>query len=108
MQTDFGRSPRLSGLICGLLDKHPGTDRATVRGSGANGKYPTGPDIDLTQDAPRLAFSGLLRTNAGFDNLVSPCSFDLSLLKQIKNPELLEHISRVGKPLCFKSERHAG
>ena len=104
MQSDFGLSPRVRGLICGVLDKHPGIDQAIVYGSRAMGNYRTGSDIDLTLDAPCLTFSELLRIDSELDDLMLPYSFDLSLLTQIENPELLGHISRVGKPLWSKAD----
>ena len=103
-QTDFGLSPRVLGLIRGVLDRHPEIDRAIVYGSRAKGDYRTGSDIDLTLDAPQLTFSELLRIDSELDDLMLPYSFDLSLLKQIENPGLLGHIARVGKPLWFKPD----
>lgn len=103
-QADFGLSPRALGLIRGVLDRHPGIDRAIVYGSRAKGNYRTGSDIDLTLDAPQLTFSELLRIDSELDDLMLPYSFDLSLLKQIENSALLGHIARVGKPLWSKAD----
>lgn len=103
-QTDFGLSPRVLELIRGVLDRHPGIDRAIVYGSRAKGDYRTGSDIDLTLDAPQLTFSELLRIDSELDDLMLPYSFDLSLLKQIETPGLLGHIARVGKPFWSKPD----
>ena len=103
-QTDFGLSPRALDLIRGVLARHPGIDRAIVYGSRAKGNYRTGSDIDLTLDAPRLTFSELLRIDSELDDLMLPYTFDLSLLKQIDNSGLLDHITRVGKPLWPKAD----
>ena len=102
--TEFGLSPRVLGLIRGVLDRHSGIDRAIVYGSRAKGNYRTGSDIDLTLDAPQLTFSELLRIDSELDDLMLPYSFDLSLLKQIDNPDLLGHIARVGIPLWSKPD----
>ena len=102
--TDFGLSARVRGLICGVLETHPGVDKAIVYGSRAKGNYRTGSDIDLTLDAPQLTFSELLRIDSELDDLMLPYSFDLSLLKQIENPGLLNHIAKVGKPLWSKPD----
>ena len=103
-QTDFGLSARALGLIRGVLDRHPQINRAIVYGSRAKGNYRTGSDIDLALDAPQATFSELLRIDSELDDLMLPYSFDLSLLKQIENPDLLSHIARVGKPLWTKPD----
>jgi uncharacterized protein len=41
------------------------------------------------------------------DDLMLPWNVDLSLLSHIDNPDLLDHIARVGKPLWINMNNHA-
>lgn len=41
----------------------------------------------------------MFKIDDDLDNLLLPYSFDLSILAEIDNPSLVEHIQRVG--LCF-------
>ena len=72
--------------------------RALIYGSRAKGNYRRGSDIDIALDAPRMTYEDCLRLAATLDDLMLPWRIDLSLLHQIDNPALLEHIARVGKP----------
>ena len=46
-----------------------------------------------------MTYSDCLRLATTLDDLMLPWRIDLSILHQIDNPALLEHIARVGKPL---------
>ncbi len=96
---NFGLSSRTLGLLHGVLDRYSAIQRAIVYGSRAKGNFRPGSDIDLTLDAPELTLSDLLRIESELDNLMLPYTIDLSLLQQINNCGLLEHIKRVGKLL---------
>ena len=73
--------------------------RAIVYGSRAKGNYRPGSDIDITLDAPALGFDQLLRLETTLDDLMLPYRIDLSLLHHIDNPDLLDHMARVGQVL---------
>jgi predicted nucleotidyltransferase len=66
-------------------------------GSRAKGTFKNGSDIDLTIDGPDLSLAELLKLENDIDNLLLPYKVDLSILQKIENPELVEHINRVGK-----------
>lgn len=53
-------------------------------------------DIDLCLDAPDLSFQSFLQLASVLDELVLPYSLDLILKHHIDNPDLLNHIQRVG------------
>jgi len=78
--------------------------RVIVYGSRAKGNYRAGSDIDITLDAPGLGFDQLLRLETVLDDLMLPYRIDLSLLHHIDNPDLLDHIARVGRVLYQKPE----
>lgn len=95
----LGLSPHTLALLNSVLARHSGIQRAIVYGSRAKGNFRPGSDIDLTLDAPELTLAELLRISSELDDLMLPYTIDLSLLQQINNPSLLEHIAHVGQPL---------
>ena len=73
--------------------------RALVYGSRAMGRQRPASDIDIALDAPELPFSDYLQMMNTIDDLLLPWQVDLALLSQIGNPDLLDHIARVGRNL---------
>jgi predicted nucleotidyltransferase len=53
-------------------------------------------DIDLCLDAPGMPFPVYLQLAGTLDELVLPYSLDLVLKDHIDNPDLLNHIQRIG------------
>ena len=73
-------------------------------GSRAKGNYTAGSDIDITLKGEELDLEQLNKINIDLDDLLLPYTFDLSILHQIANPDLIEHIERVGK-VFYKHHR---
>lgn len=71
--------------------------KVLIYGSRAKENYRPGSDIDLTIVAPLLALTDLLKIEAEIEELMLPYKVDLSLFHLIEDPDVLEHISRVGK-----------
>lgn len=71
-------------------------DEVTLYGSRAMGNFKSGSDIDLTFKGEHIDHSTLYKIERALDDLLLPYIFDLSLWSHIDNPELLEHIDRVG------------
>lgn len=103
-ETPFGLTERALGLLRGLFSADRRIERAIVYGSRAKGNFRHGSDIDITLDAPSMDFDGLVRLCSAVDDLMLPWNVDLSLLSHIDNPNLLDHIARVGKPLWIKKD----
>jgi predicted nucleotidyltransferase len=101
---DFGLSTRALGLLRGLFSAYPEVNRVIVYGSRAMGNYRSGSDIDIALDAPGMENARFLHLCTAADDLMLPWMMDLSLLSDINNPALLEHISRVGKPLWVRPD----
>lgn len=97
--SDEGGLPQaaLDGIIR-TLSGFPGLERAILYGSLAMGTHRPGSDIDLPLSG-NLSYSDLLLIETALDDLMLPHKIDLSLHHQIDNPQLLDHIQRVGKPL---------
>ena len=74
----------------------PEIERVFLYGSRAKGTQRNGSDIDLTIEGEAVSPSQLLRIENALDDLLLPYKMDISLLRQIDNPDLLAHIRRVG------------
>ncbi len=72
-------------------------EKAVLYGSRAMGNYRNGSDIDLTLVGESLNLSTLLKIENEIDDLLLPYEIDLSLFHKIENPQLIDHINRVGK-----------
>ena len=94
---EFGLSAEVIERIRGVFAAFPQIDEAIVYGSRAKGNYRPGSDIDLTLKGEGLDLTLLNRIAHALDDLLLPYTIDLSSLRQIDNPELLDHIDRVGR-----------
>ena len=97
--------PKLYGLpeeaiakLCRVFSQYPAIQSVLLFGSRAKGNYRPASDIDLSIQAPALGLSDLLAIENQIDDLLLPWTVDLSLLHHIDNPELINHIRRVGTP----------
>ena len=72
-------------------------------GSRAKGNYKPGSDIDLTLKGKELNLKLLNKISLELDDLLLPYTFDLSIYHHIKQPDLIDHIVRVGK-VFYKGE----
>jgi len=85
----------------------PEIEQVILYGSRAKGNFQNGSDIDLVIKGESLSHSQLLSLENRLEDLLLPYSIDLSLLHQINNPDLLDHIQRVGITLYEKSNKGA-
>ena len=97
--TNYGLSNRALDLLRGAFAAESRINTALIYGSRAKGNYRPGSDIDIALDALEMTYADCLRFATVLDDLMLPWRIDLSLLHQIDNPALLEHIDRVGKLL---------
>ncbi len=102
----FGLSITTINKINGVFAKHAALEKAVLYGSRAKGNYRTGSDIDLTLFGDALDYPQLGRIEAQLDDLMLPYSFDISLFKHIDNPDLVDHIRRVGMVFYQKNSIH--
>jgi predicted nucleotidyltransferase len=92
----FGLTESVIGKLVGVFASCPQIERVILYGSRAKGTYRNGSDIDLTIVGDGLTHDQLLALANELDDLLLPYKIDLSLLRQIENSDLLEHIRRVG------------
>ena len=96
MSDEFGLPQAAIDQIREVLARHGSVERATLYGSRAKGNFKPGSDIDLTLTGPNLATTDLLKIAGELDDLPLPYRVDLSLIDTIEDPNLIEHIERVG------------
>ena len=75
----------------------PLVDEAVIYGSRAKGNFKNGSDIDISLKGDELSLKELNKISYVLDDLLLPYTFDLSIYHNIDNPDLSEHIRRVGK-----------
>jgi len=92
----YGISEPAFQSIQNVVHQHKGVTRAILYGSRAKGTHQNGSDIDITLDGESLSFDDLLRIESRLDALDLPYHFDVSLYRSLANPNLLQHIQRVG------------
>lgn len=79
-------------------------EKAILYGSRAKGNYKNGSDIDFTLVGNELDLTTLLKIENELDDLLLPYKIDLSIFHKIENPELIEHINRVGVVFYIKEQ----
>lgn len=92
----FGLKQTTIDKIRGVFARHPEVERAILYGSRAKGNYRNGSDIDLTLTGGDLTLNVLYKISSELDDLLLPYTIDLSILKDISDADVLEHIERVG------------
>lgn len=93
----FGLRPAIIAMIRDVFAKYPPVTEVRLYGSRAKGNFSAGSDIDLSimdTDITGVQFRSI---ENDIDELPMLYSVDLSVFRQIDNPELTEHIIRVGK-----------
>ncbi len=94
--------------ICAVLAKFPQVERAVLYGSRAKGDFKNGSDIDLTlYSGADLTLNGLSKIMDELDDLLLPYTIDLSIFHDISDPDVIEHIRRVGVTVYAKQEDKA-
>lgn len=93
----FGLKNSQISLIQSVFKKYNSIEKAVLYGSRAKGNYRNGSDIDLTLIGFGLDLTTLLKIENELDDLLLPHKIDLSIFHKIENPDLIEHINRVGK-----------
>ena len=92
----YGLKQTVVSKIQQVLADHPDVQKAILYGSRAMGNYKPGSDIDLILEGTALTIKQLNIIENELDDLLLPYELDVSIYHQIDNPDLLEHVARVG------------
>jgi len=99
----FGLEQKHINKINSIFSDYPSIEKVIIYGSRAKGNNKKGSDIDLTIIDRNLSFTELMEIENRLDDLLLPYKIDLSQKRKISNPDLLDHIERVGKVFYVKS-----
>ena len=98
-----GLSDQTFQKIRDVFVRYPQVEEAVLYGSRARGDYKNGSDIDLTlRGSTELTHTILSQIANDLDDQLLPYTIDLSIFKNIRNPEMIEQIERVGVALYKK------
>lgn len=101
----FGLKETTIQKICDVFARYPQVKKAVLYGSRAKGSYKNGSDIDLTlHGGDDLTLRVLYRIMEEIDDLLLPYTIDLSIFCHISDPDVVEHIERVGVTFYEKRE----
>jgi predicted nucleotidyltransferase len=92
----YGLTDKTIGQIQAVFSRYPEVDRATLYGSRAKGNFKPGSDIDLTLHGSALSLTTLHKIESDLDDLLLPYKIDLSRFEKITDPDVIDHIRRVG------------
>jgi predicted nucleotidyltransferase len=92
----FGLPDNTIATVRNILAQCEMIEQAILYGSRAKGNYKLGSDIDLTLIGLKLTDRMLAKIAGQLDESNIPYQVDLSIKNNIDNPNLLEHIDRVG------------
>lgn len=99
----YGLSESTIQKICAVFGRHPQVKKAILYGSRAKGTYKNGSDIDLTLcGGSDLTLDALCRIRDELDDLLLPHEIDVSIFRDIGDPDVVDHIQRVGVPMYEK------
>lgn len=83
-----------------VFAQFPQIDRAIIYGSRVKGTYKLGSDIDLSlitaAGQPPLTLTALFQIDEALEELLLPYQIDLSIFAKLDNPNLIDHIERIG------------
>jgi predicted nucleotidyltransferase len=96
MNTRHGLTDQTVAQIHEVLTRFPEVEKAVLYGSRAKGNFKPGSDVDLTLLGANVTPKILSRIQRELDDGLLPYRFDLSILAQITQADLIDHIRRVG------------
>lgn len=101
----YGLSDSTIDKIRGVFGRYPQVEAAILYGSRAKGNYKNGSDIDLTlRGGADLTLKVVFRILEDIDDLLLPYTVDLSIFHDISDPDMIDHIQRVGVTFYEKGE----
>lgn len=82
--------------LVSIISVNDKVDKIVLFGSRAKGNFATGSDIDLALKGHLLKLNDILNLKIKTDNLSLPYKIDLIIYDCIDEPDLINHINRVG------------
>ena len=98
----FGIYQSTVELLISIFKKYEKIEKVVIYGSRAKGNYREGSDIDLTIFG-EIDKSDLYKILDEIDESSPPYLFDISIFKELKSDNLIDHINRIGKVFYEKT-----
>lgn len=98
----FGLTASVIEQIKKVFSRYPNVERVLIYGSRAKGDYHTGSDIDLALIGEKATLEDTLAIEHELDDLLLPYKIDVAIYHEIDNPNLIDHIDRVGTEIFSK------
>lgn len=106
MMLSFGLKEATIQKICAVFAHYSQVEKAVLYGSRAKGNFKNGSDIDLTLCGEAdLKLDVLYKIIEELDDLLLPYTIDLSIFRNISDPDVVEHIQRVGVTFYEKEDQ---
>lgn len=102
----YGLEKETLEKIIGIFAQYGAVQEAIIYGSRAKGNHKPGSDIDLTLKGDDLNLKILNQISLDLDELLLPYTFDLSIYHHIQQPDLIDHILRVGEVFYRRGRDH--
>ncbi len=99
---EFGIDDKNLHFIRSIFKDFNGINKVLVYGSRAKGNYSEHSDIDLVIADSNIERKTLGKILLAINDSDFPYTVDLQIMEDIKNPQLQEHIQRVGKEFYVK------
>lgn len=99
----YGLKEETLKKINSIFARYEEVEEVVLYGSRAKGNYKPGSDVDLALKGKKLNLKLLNKISLDLDDLLLPYTFDFSIYYHIADPDLIEHIERVGK-IFYKKE----
>lgn len=91
-----GLSAAQNKILSTAFANYADIEEVILYGSRAKGTHRKGSDVDLVLLGKNVSHHTLLGVLKALDDSSLPFLFDISIYKKIANPDLIEHIDRVG------------
>lgn len=100
---EFGLSEQTLNKIHSVLIQYPQVEKVVLYGSRARDDYRNGSDIDLTLfGGEELTQTVVSQIAIDLDDQLLPYTIDLSIFKNIQNPDMIKEIEQVGQVFYIK------
>ena len=90
-----------------VFKHYPMVESAVLFGSRAKGNFKNASDIDIAVKGSRVDLNCILDLHTELDDLMLPYKFDLVNFNQIDEPDLIDHINRIGFEIYNKENQIA-
>lgn len=104
-QKFYGVPLEIFQSIVSTICKNRKIKKIVLFGSRAKGNYKNGSDIDIAVFSKNLSYNEFMKIKVELSKLMIPYTVDIIDYNSIKNDDLIEHISRVGKVLFHSNSK---